>query len=37
MVLLPPFLRFCGLSEWIVGRAQVACGDRVREVQSIYE
>ena len=37
MVLSPHFLPFCGLSEEIVSRAQVARGDRVREVQSIYE
>ena len=37
MVLSPSFLPFCGLSEEIVSRAQVASGDRVRERQSIYE
>ena len=37
MVLLPLFLPFCGPSEEIVSRAQFACGDRVREAQSIYE
>ena len=37
MVLLPPFLLFCGLPERIVSRAQVACSDRVREAQSINE
>ena len=33
----PLFLPFCGLSERIVSKAQVACGDCVREAQSIYE
>ena len=37
MVLLAPFLPFCGLSEEIVSRAQIVCGDRVEEAQSIYE
>ena len=37
MILSPPFLSFCGLSEEIVSRAQVACGDCMREAQSIYE
>ena len=37
LVLSPPFLPFCGLSEEIVSRAHVACGGRVREAQSIYE
>ena len=37
IVLLPPFLLLCGLSEGIVSRAQDGCGDRVREAQGIYE
>ena len=37
MVLSPPFLPICGPSVEIVSRAHVARGDRVREVQSIYE
>ena len=37
ILLLPPFLSFYGLFEGIVRRAQVACGDRVREAHSIYE
>ena len=36
MVLSPPLLPFCGLSEGIVSRAQFARGDRLREAQSIY-
>ena len=34
-VLLLPFLALCGLSEEIFSMDQVACGDRVREAQSI--